>query len=120
MFSISDSITTEGGLFRAVVAGVVWDPSDGAQHQLLRDWQLVLELNRLLEARGFRRPRPSPPAGDIAQVTRALGEAEEALKARLGELDLPFRVPVVGHLAVLWPGEPGSGSSRPSDDELLA
>lgn len=118
IFTINDSVTTQGGMIRSVVAGMSWDPLDGTRRRLLRDWEVVSELNRLLEARGFRRPRPSPRASDLRQVTKALAEAQKTLESKLGELDLPFRVPVVTPLSILWPGDAGTDRPDVIDEDM--
>jgi hypothetical protein len=110
-------MTTTGGMIRTVVAGVVWDQSGESDHSLLSDWQVILELNRLLDAPGFRRPRPSPPASNISEVTIAMSKAQDLLTTRLAKLDLSFKVPVVVLHAVLWPRHAGAGTIRPFDDE---
>jgi ERCC4-related helicase len=117
VFIVEDGVTTIGGMIRSVVAGVLWDLSKHSDHRLLSDWQVILELNRLLGAPGFQRPRPSPPASNISEVTMVMSEAEDLLKARLVELDLPFKVPVVVLHAVLWPRDAGAGTARPLDGE---
>jgi hypothetical protein len=116
LFTINDSVTTEGGISRSVIAGMEWDSSGRAEHHLLRDWEVVLKMNRLLEARGFRRAKTSVRAKDIAHVARALEEAEDVVRARLGELDLPFKIPMVAPQAVLWPDDSG-GTSREGVEE---
>jgi hypothetical protein len=72
--------------------------------QILRDWELLLELNRLAESRGVRtapaKARPEESTGVLCQVDAALA----ILRAALPRMNLPFRVPEIQPLAILWPG----------------
>ncbi len=114
LFTIADRLTTEGGTVRQAVVGVDWPDRAGESPSVLRDWELLLRLNKLLERRGLRRLKDSAPPEDIAAVKTALEQAQRFLEATLPTLRLPFEVPVVAALAVLWPTRSGSASAESS------
>jgi hypothetical protein len=101
VFRIIDRVTSVGGTVRAAVVGVE-DRADGAC-QMLRDWELVLRLNALLEDRLVRRPKSAAAADDRAAVEARLAEATRVVEGGLANLDLPFKVPQTDLLAILWP-----------------
>lgn len=109
VFSISDQVTTEETAIRMSIIGVELQTDSP---RILQDWELLETLNNLLTARGPRRLRASASPKDrglvAAEVLRAQAEAEGAISA----LDLPFKVPSISPLAVLWPGEELSTSSE--------
>ncbi len=103
IFHISDRVTDGGSHVQTVLVGTV------LQHEgfeFLRDWQLLEKLNELSTAHCD---------GSIAEPLPALGWIEAAklsVRERLHELDLPFAVPDIRELILLWPGECKSLSSK--------
>jgi len=100
VFAIRDRITGEQGAVRKVIVGMeLVAPGDWTP---LRDWELLKKLNSFAE-------RPRSPVFDAARpdvvdAAGLLAAAEAALKPRLQEFDLPFRLPSVERLACLLPG----------------
>ena len=98
VFRVTDRVTTGAGVVRAVAVGVSGVPGAFA---LVRDWELIRDLNGVL-GRDPRRhvvPRVAYAAG----VAAAVAEAQGWLAARLGPLDLPFRYPELAVTCVLVP-----------------
>ena len=83
------------------------NPSDT---KLLRDWELLLRLNSLAEGRGVRRARESAPPSGIDDAQIALEEGQRFVEDSLSKIDLPFIVPQIAPLAVLWTGDTGATS----------
>lgn len=100
VFGIRDRITGAGGAVRKVVVGML--RIENLSWQLLRDWEVLKLLNPAAD-----RPRSGvfrvEPQEDI-NVPEILSDAERCLRLRTGELDLPFRLPEIEHLACLVPG----------------
>ncbi len=99
VFRVTDRVTTGAGVVRAVTVGVSGASGD---FTLVRDWELVRDLNRVL-GRDPRRHAVAAVA-DAAGVAAAVAEARGWLSARLGPLDLPFRYPELAVTCVLVPG----------------
>ncbi len=89
VFRITDRVTSQGGVVRAVTAAVE-RRSDG--FVLVRDWEVIDRLNRVLSERDPRRFRVQA-AVDPAAIQADVDAARTWLATRLQELDLPFRVP---------------------------
>ena len=109
VFAIRDRITGAEGAVRKVIIGML--RGGGATWRLLRDWEVLKLLNSAAD-------KPRSSAFDVRPKERVdllglLDEAEQALGSRLGELGLPFRMPVPECLACLVPGEP----DRPREGE---
>lgn len=115
VFRIEDSLTTRGGVISRVTVGVeVTEGEPGMQ--LLRDWELLLRLNAVADGRGVRRPRSSSPPDNIDIVRAVLERGQRFVEDKLPVLNLPYQVPQVSSLAVLWPIETMSPSVL--DDEM--
>ena len=100
VFALRDRITGSGGAVRKVVVGV--QRNDDAAWRLLRDWEVLRLLNPAADS-----PRSAPfqakPTKEL-DVSEVLADAEQSLKLRLDELELPFRLPAIEQLACLIPG----------------
>lgn len=100
VFALRDRITGSERTVRKTVVGMQ-RAHDGAWG-LLRDWEVLKLLNPAAD-----RPRSTvfdaKPSGQVG-VAALLTEAEQHLEARLDDLDLPFQLPVMEHLACLIPG----------------
>ena len=101
VFALRDRITGSERTVRKIVVGMQQRAHDGAWG-VLRDWEVLKLLNPAAD-----KPRSTvfdaKPWGQVDVVT-LLTEAEQHLKSRLGDLDLPFHLPVMEHLACLIPG----------------
>ena len=76
---------------------------DDAGMTLLRDWELLLYLNKLSESRGVRRAAVSENPGDTGAVEDSLARTARFVETQLSSLSLPFDVPDISPLAILWP-----------------
>jgi len=118
LFSITDSVTTAGGLVRSVLVAVEAGGKSDADPVVLRDWQTLERLNDLAEGRGYRRSRSSTPAATAPAINTVVDQARSALEKQLISLQLSFQVPTVSVSAILWPGatdERGSAESVNQD-----
>ena len=70
---------------------------------MLRDEELLVKCNDLTSRAATRLlTTPDRPA-DAENVESITSQAQQFLERRLDELDLPFKVPAVSPLAILWP-----------------
>jgi len=95
---LQDRVTTTNGQVQSVVVGVAIDPRTFALTGTLRDWEVLLRLNRATAPRaagGNATPRPSL---DLSAI------ADRALQA-VASLALPFELPIAETLMVLWPAQ---------------
>lgn len=100
VFRVSDKVTSRTANVRAIVAGV---EVVGTEGKVLLDWQLLLLLNELLAKRTLRRDGAMERPSDADQADLLLQIAQEAIENRIDEFELPFGVPELDVLAVLWP-----------------
>lgn len=102
VFALHDRITGSDGAVRRVVAGIRQETA--GDWSLLHDWELLKLLNDAAD-----KPRSSIFSADaetgVDPIT-LLASAEEVLRRRLDELDLPFQLPMIEALALLLPGTP--------------
>jgi ERCC4-related helicase len=103
LFTITDSVTTEGMLVRSILVGVELPSSPDETMLVLRDWEALEKLNTLSEGRGYRRARESARSADPDAVIKAVEQARAEVEGRLPSLQLPFRLPEIALSAVLWP-----------------
>jgi hypothetical protein len=101
VFSVSDRVTSSTLTVRRAIAGVRL--SENGPPSLLRDWELLIALNGLVEKRTFRRDSEAgrPPGADRLQAGCA--EAEALILRSLAALELDYRAPEAQLLAILWP-----------------
>ncbi|MBI4319208.1 MAG: DEAD/DEAH box helicase family protein [Chloroflexi bacterium] len=119
VFRVSDRVTGESGVIRSMILGMELGEAGQRSLALLRDWELLQRLNGLIGARGIRRAKTSMRPDNTAAVATAIEETQREVESRLGDLDLPFKVPMVENLAVIWPtkGGPREGSATSDADE---
>ncbi len=101
VYSISDRVTTAGSMVRSVIVGVEYEA--GEQNRVLRDWELLEHLNILAAGRGVRRPRSRTQPANVEAIHLAVASSQETVQRELPYLDLPFRMPTIVLLVVLWP-----------------
>ena len=110
VFALRDRITGSNGAVRKIVVGV--QRNDDASWRLLRDWEVLKLLNSAAD-----KPRSTlfhaEPEEEL-NVSEILSVAEQSLRSRLDELDLPFRLPAIEQLACLVPGRHASDRSTDS------
>lgn len=100
---IRDRVTSVAGAVRAVVVGCM--VSDDNTCEVLRDWELLQSMNGIQSDRNFRRSIGAGVELDRALAQEKIDQAMRAVEAQLGSLDLPFKVPELSILALIWPGE---------------
>ena len=96
VLQISDRVTDGGAHVQEVLVGMA---AQGDGYELLRDWQLLLLLNEL---------STSDCEGSLAEASEAvkwIQNAKMAVAKHVPELDLPFAVPDIRDLLLLWPQE---------------
>ena len=103
VYRIRDRVTSSDGVVRGVVVGCLLN--DDSSHEVLRDWELLQLLNRILSDRNFRRSIGNAAEADRGKVQEMLDRATKVIEGRMGSFDLPFKVPEASLLALLWPGE---------------
>lgn len=117
VFRIEDSVTASGGIMAHVTVGVEIAEDDLGMH-ILRDWELLLRLNAVAGGQGVRRPRSSSPPDCIDKLRATLEEGQKFVEKNLTGLELPYHVPRVSAVAVLWPtdmntlGVPDNGTAE--------
>lgn len=115
VFALRDAVTLDRGGPSRVVVGLQLTKSGPV---LLRDWELVLQLNPFLERASQGAGEARRPAGP--PVPAPLEEIEHALHAALSSLDLPFRSLRTELTAAFFPsfpsrpGESASGQRGPA------
>jgi hypothetical protein len=120
IFQIADRVTGEEGTIRMVIVGVEIEPEGSGV--FLKDWELLERLNDItsgcpVKAKGSLAPK------DLEQS--ALRANHEVVRESLPELALPFKVPEIEPVAILWPmlRDDGDGEAeieRESDVETNA
>ncbi len=103
VFRIFDRVTGTGGVMRSALAAIEIDLSTGKLSQILADWKLLVYLNEIIESKKIKRLESSDRPENISEVEIRLNQAKQEIYANLAQLSLPFRVPEVEELAILWP-----------------
>lgn len=101
-FRITDKVTSRTKSVRAVVVGV--EVRD-AEMNILADWILLTRLNDLLGKRTLRRDEAMKRPNDAHQLSTVIQRGQSEVMQRISEFELPFEVPEVHLLAVLWPSD---------------
>lgn len=105
VFSVVDRVTTENTPVRSVVVGVEMSDLQKSD-RLLTDWELLQRLNRLFDDRVPQSLRVASRPPEVAVVQPSLERARQLVETALPSLDLPFRLPAIDVLALLWPEGP--------------
>lgn len=95
---VFDRLTASSGTARSRVFGVLV-PADDTEISVLSDDALLVMLNDL-KARGNE---PKVPSADRQAVETSFTQGIDTLTNALSELKLPFSVPDVQPLGILWP-----------------
>lgn len=98
VFRVRDGVTVGNSSIRLQVLGVLF--RDGKK-QLLKDWEVVLALNSVLDQVTVKEDEAVPLA-DGQVVEQLQQDAIRHVESHLGNLDLPFRVPHAELLGTLW------------------
>jgi superfamily II DNA or RNA helicase len=115
VYQIRDKVTGEQRTVRSVTLAVEIDEGEQGADVLLKDWELLEKLNGLVGGRGFRAKGSAPP-GDMKCVEGALNRGMSLVRDSATALGLPFRIPEIEPLIVLWPLS-GSGKESELVDE---
>jgi superfamily II DNA or RNA helicase len=108
LFRVTDQVTGQGGTVRSVIVGVEGAPPT----RILRDWEVIERLNAISERLGRQRwAKDSLPPDNVDEVKITLEPARQIAYEHLAYLDLPFKIPSVDMLTVLWPSQ-----SRPDTE----
>jgi superfamily II DNA or RNA helicase len=101
VFRVTDRVTVDSGTVRAAIFAVSHGKDNG--DKILRDWELLKRLNELCESRGIKGAEAPVRPNKVSAISTAVAECQQALQSTLSSYDLPFRVPEIHPLAVLWP-----------------
>ena len=102
IYQVGDRVTTEGGTVRKVMAGVAVDPESGDPTALLKDWEMLGQVNSISESRGVRRSECCVPPENLDIVEAAVNKGKTFVESQLDVLGVRFSVPDVEVMAVLW------------------
>ena len=100
VFAVRDRITGADGPIRTVVVGARF--SDDGAWTLLRDWELMLYLNRLADKPRSPVLADGHPTHDVADL---MTPARQYVESQVDALELPFTLPAIETLACLVPRE---------------
>ena len=100
VFRLIDRVTDTGGSVRSVVAAI--SPNKG-NDDLLRDWELVEEMNHAISLSGVKKAETSSPPVELNFVEKEIARTRQVITSRLNELALPFKIPSCELLAVMLP-----------------
>jgi ERCC4-related helicase len=101
VFRIIDRVTTTGGSVRSVIAGLT--PGQNGEYGLLRDWELVKEMNEIISLSGIKKAETSSPPPHIDSVDAEIEKTTKEMNDRMNALSLPFKIPACELLAVMLP-----------------
>lgn len=116
-YRIVDKVTSASTNVRAAVVAVEF--GDGLP-TILRDWELILKLNRLLDKRTLARDAAVERPNAIEQQDVLAQKGKKIVSDKIDDFDLPFAVPDVHLLAVLWPSDSESASGESSTPGVQA
>jgi hypothetical protein len=99
VLQISDRVTDGGSHVQKVLIGMTAMDAMDADFALLKDWKLLLLLNDLSHVDVDEKLPDPQHAADWME------RAKMAVTRHISELDLPFDVPDVREIFLLWPHE---------------
>ncbi len=105
LFWVSDQITAESRSVRRIVLGIEVPLGGTEDSRMLRDAEVLGVLNRMSQVSSKGKVAYDAEQ-DGPTLLLALNEARNLARRCVGDLGLPFRVPTVQEIAVLWPGNP--------------
>lgn len=102
VYRVVDKVTSRSSNVRAFVAAIEF--AEGS-HKIYRDWELLLELNDLLDKRTLRRDDAMKRPCGIDALEDMMLQGSSLVEERMENFDLPFEVPEIHFLGILWPAE---------------
>lgn len=102
VYRVIDKVTSQTSNVRAFVAAVEFE---GGGFKIHRDWETLLLLNKLLEKRTLRRDEAMPKPKTANELDDMVRRGTDEIEKRMVDFDLPFQVPEVHFLGVLWPAD---------------
>ena len=110
---VYDRVTSDRGTVRSTVVGVEVETNANAM-RVLTDSQLLAKMNILTEKLGASRYDESAAAADADSIGSFVERAKSCVSDGIQSLDLPYQVPEVETLGVLWPHAPRQdGAANP-------
>lgn len=103
VFGIKDQVTTEEGAIKKMVTAVELGSQKDGNDRLLKDWELLMKLNKISEGPNIRRAKSAYSPAGISAVRAAVARADAIVNQSLGELDIPFKYPVSDLITIIWP-----------------
>ena len=101
VYRLTDKVTSVSSNVRSAVVGIEFqainDPS------MLTDWELIVKLNQILERRTLARDSATEQLTTVEAIEKLENYGKRIVLARLSELDLPFKIPEIHILAILYP-----------------
>lgn len=110
---ITDRVTGKAVARNAVVVGAFQNGEGVDSWQLLRDWEIVERLN-CVASHGLTDLETSSKAAPDECVTDAIEGAMRFLESRIASLELPFDIPELEILTVIWPAKKCDDATRTS------
>jgi len=101
VFRIVDKVTSQSSNVRASIVAVEFE--SGVSPRVLRDWELILRLNQVLEKRTLARDAASERLVSSEACEELEMKGRDIVRSKLRELDLPFSLPDIQILAMLHP-----------------
>ncbi|MCM2372088.1 SNF2-related protein [Rhodopirellula sp. ICT_H3.1] len=102
VYRVIDKVTSQTSNVRAFVAAVEFESGGFKIH---RDWETLLLLNKLLDKRTLRRDEAMPKPKTANELDDMVRRGTDEIEKRMVDFDLPFQVPEVHFLGVLWPAD---------------
>ena len=107
---ITDRVTSGERNIRSVVSALEIGAGEDEADIFLKDWELLNRLNDLI-GKGGLSGKSSPVAADLARITETIANAQSQIEEKLPVLELPFKIPEIELLSVLWPNREASERS---------
>lgn len=101
IFKIIDRVTDTGGSVRSVIAAIAKDKN--GEDFLIKDWELLQEMNTIIQLSGIKKAELSIPPDQIDSVDVEIKRTSQLIKSRFDELSLPFKIPSCELMAVILP-----------------
>lgn len=113
VFQIVDRVTATDGPVKTIVVGCSVNKSGDCK--ILQDWDLLKTLNESVGNRHFRRSLSMDESDYQSDVLVRSNIASDAVEQECENLDLPFKVPELSLMAILWACD--TSRRLPEDDE---